>query len=215
MDAERRGSPATSFPNRLARAQQGDAAALGNMLERYRGYLEVLAAARLDKKLRRRFSPSDVVQETMLHASRDIADFRGDNETRFQAWLRRILLHRLHEGVARHVLAERRDVRREVRAARSGSARSDMRRAAVLATREPTPSQQVAREEDRRDLAEYIARLPASYRRVLILRNFEGLGFDEIAARMQRSSGAARMLWLRAVERLRTMMRRVGEHEPS
>ena len=36
------------------------------------------------------------------------------------------------------------------------------------------------------------------------LRNIEGLPFSEIAERMERTSGAARMLWLRALEQLRT-----------
>jgi RNA polymerase sigma-70 factor, ECF subfamily len=38
---------------------------------------------------------------------------------------------------------------------------------------------------------------------VIILRHIEGLPFDDVAKHMQRSSGAVRMLWLRALERLR------------
>ena len=37
---------------------------------------------------------------------------------------------------------------------------------------------------------------------MIILRNLEGLRFDEVAARMGRSAGAVRMLWARALERL-------------
>lgn len=48
-----------------------------------------------------------------------------------------------------------------------------------------------------------LERLPADYRDVLILRNIEELPFDEIASRLDRSPGAVRMLWVRALARLR------------
>ncbi len=48
-----------------------------------------------------------------------------------------------------------------------------------------------------------IDRLPSDYRQVLYLRNFEDLSYADIAARMQRSEGAVRVLWARAVQRLR------------
>jgi len=36
-----------------------------------------------------------------------------------------------------------------------------------------------------------------------VLRNLQGLSFDEIADRMGRMPGAVRLLWLRAIEKLR------------
>ena len=48
-----------------------------------------------------------------------------------------------------------------------------------------------------------MARLPADYAEVILLRNIEGLSHDEIALRMGRGSGAVRMLWVRALARLR------------
>jgi RNA polymerase sigma-70 factor (ECF subfamily) len=51
-------------------------------------------------------------------------------------------------------------------------------------------------------LADALARLPADYREVIILRNLEQLPFEEIGQRLGRSSGAARMLWARALEKL-------------
>ena len=54
-------------------------------------------------------------------------------------------------------------------------------------------------------LAGQLARLPAAYREVLVLRNLEGLAFGEVARRMGRSAGAVRVLWLRALEHLRRL----------
>jgi RNA polymerase sigma-70 factor (ECF subfamily) len=61
--------------------------------------------------------------------------------------------------------------------------------------------------EEAVELADRLAQLPASYREVLVLRNLQGLPFDEVAERIGRSVGATRMLWLRAIEKLRAIYR--------
>ena len=52
-------------------------------------------------------------------------------------------------------------------------------------------------------LAEVLARLPNDYREVIVLRKLEELSHEEVARRMGRGIGAARMLWVRALSRLR------------
>ena len=55
-------------------------------------------------------------------------------------------------------------------------------------------------------MADYLAQLPPAYREVILLRNLEGLAFAEVARRMQRSSGAVRILWVRALDHLRKLL---------
>ena len=50
------------------------------------------------------------------------------------------------------------------------------------------------------------------YQQVLVLRNIQGLSFEEIATQLNRTLGSTRMLWLRAIERLRAVYGRVDEH---
>ena len=38
---------------------------------------------------------------------------------------------------------------------------------------------------------------------MIVLRNLQGLPFDEIAERMDRKPAAVRMLWLRAIEKFK------------
>ena len=59
------------------------------------------------------------------------------------------------------------------------------------------------RREDELILADALSRLPDDYRDVIVLRHIEGLPFEEVAARMERSAGAVRMLWLRALKKMR------------
>jgi DNA-directed RNA polymerase specialized sigma24 family protein len=44
--------------------------------------------------------------------------------------------------------------------------------------------------------------LSPDHKEVIRLRNWELLGFDDIGRRMDRSAGAARALWMRALEQL-------------
>ena len=62
-------------------------------------------------------------------------------------------------------------------------------------------------------LADRLAQLPDDYREVLVLRNFKGLPFEEVARRIDRSVGATRMLWLRAIEKLRSVYRKEESSE--
>ncbi len=52
-------------------------------------------------------------------------------------------------------------------------------------------------------MADQLSRLPPQYRDVIVLRNLQGLSFDEVAERMGRKPGTVRMLWLRAIEKFK------------
>ena len=52
-------------------------------------------------------------------------------------------------------------------------------------------------------LADQLSHLPPHYRDVIVLRNLQGLSFEEVADRMERKPGAVRMLWLRAIEKFK------------
>ncbi len=189
----------------LDEARQGEPAVLGDLLQLYRNYLTILASTQLDRRLRRRMNPSDLVQETMLAAHRDFEQFRGDSEREFLAWLRQILINCLHHAVDTHVKAKMRDVRREISIEQANAAldRTAVNLVQVLADHGPSPSAPVRQRERVVALADQLAKLQPQYRDVIVLRNLQGLSFDEIAARMERNSGAVRMLWLRAIEKFK------------
>jgi RNA polymerase sigma-70 factor (ECF subfamily) len=167
----------------------------------------VLAATQVEQRLQPRVSPSDVVQETMLRAARNFRQFRGTTEPELLAWLRQILVNNLAKFIEQHVLAAKRDVRREVSIEHLGKRleQSTVQLAALLPTDSKSPSMAVQQREEAVQLADRLAELPADYREVLVLRNLQGLPFEEISQRIDRSVGATRMLWLRAIEKLRSL----------
>ena len=92
-----------AIPDQLiAQARGGDPAALGMLLELYRNYLRLVARSLIGAALRVKLEPSDLVQETLLKAHRDFADFEGRGERELVAWLRRTLAWTLADQVKHH-----------------------------------------------------------------------------------------------------------------
>jgi RNA polymerase sigma-70 factor (ECF subfamily) len=190
---------AHSEPGEPAQAP-GNGAELGRLLERYHDSLRALARAQVGSRLQGLVDPSDLVQETFLEACRDIDQFEGTSEAQWEAWLRCILKHNLAALIEKQVRAGKRDRRRQVSL--------PPLLPAAPASPVSSPSSQAQRREATTIVAEQLARLPGPYREVVRLRNLESLPFEEVARRMGRTPGAVRVLWLRALERLRRELKK-------
>jgi RNA polymerase sigma-70 factor (ECF subfamily) len=182
--------------------RRGESAAQSEVLVRYQPWLRILARLQLGRRFQGKFDASDVVQLTMLEACRAFPQFRGTTEAELTAWLRQVLARVLAHEVRRYGGTEQRDVDREV-SLEQALAESSRRLGEMLAASGSSPSQQAARHEQEVLLADVLGRLPEDYREVILLRNLEGLPHEEVARRMGRNPGAVRMLWVRALARLR------------
>jgi len=189
----------------IRRARDGDREALAVLLERYREFVRLVVHGRARGRLRARLDSSDMIQETLLHAAKNIQQFEGSAEEELRAWLGRIAEREVIHQMRRHLGAEKRAVAKEqplVPADDSASGRDpgpDQR----LGKMPSSPSMALMRKERALLLSGALSRLPDDYREVLRLRNLEGLEFPEIAVRLQRSAGAVRVLWVRALRKLR------------
>ncbi len=204
----------SQIDNLFTAAREGSRASLGQLLTLYTNYLKLLVSTQLDNRLRKRVSMSDIVQETFFEAHRDFDQFRGQSTAEFVAWLRKIVVNNILRVVEQHLLTEKRDVRREVSLAEMGRRleQSTVRLESLLTEQATSPSGCAVQREQEVLLADALAELPADYRDVIVLRHIEGLPFEEVGERMKRSSGAVRMLWLRALNALRETFAR---HEPA
>jgi RNA polymerase sigma-70 factor (ECF subfamily) len=79
-----------------------------------------------------------------------------------------------------------------------------------IAGRVSTPSVQVMADEQLGRLNDAIGRLTDDYRHVVNLRYQQGLSFEEVGQKLNRSPDAARMLWARAIEKLKLELHRDG-----
>jgi RNA polymerase sigma-70 factor (ECF subfamily) len=173
-------------------------------LEAYRNYLRLLARTQIDSGLRVRLAPSDLVQETLLEAHRDFGQFAGATEQELMVWLRRILVRNLADQVRQYKTRKRDWKRQESLEELLDRSSAEVERA--LGAGISTPSARAAAREQGALLADALERLPEDYREVIVLRNLEHRKFEEVAKRMRRSSGAVRMLWVRALEKLNQML---------
>jgi RNA polymerase sigma-70 factor (ECF subfamily) len=194
----------------LALARTGDGPALGQLLERYRNYLALLARVQLGRRMQGKVDPADLIQETFLEAHRKIQRFRGGSEREFLAWLRQILVAILANQVRHYYGTKRRDVRLE-RELADDLDQSSRALGGHLVAPHSSPSQQASRREQAVLLADALGGLPEDYREVIILRQLEGLTFPQVADRLGRSEDSVKKLWARALARLRRALETLHE----
>lgn len=192
----------------LDAVRQGDRSAQEAVLVRFQPWLQLVARLEIDTRLNAKFDPSDIVQQTLLEAHQALPKFRGSSEGELAVWLRQILAHVLAHEARRYHGTQKRDAGREVSLDADLSS-SSQRLAVLIAASTASPSQKAIAHEEELRLAEALGRLTDDYREVLILRHLEDLSHAEIARRMNRSVGAVRMLWVRALSALRE-----GLHDP-
>lgn len=189
----------------LRQAGAGDREARGALLQRNRARLVQMVRLRLDPRLAARVDPSDVVQDVLAEADGRLEDYLRRRPLPFYPWLRQIACDRLVEQHRRHVLAERRSVRREAPPLNEGSVAELARR---LASPAPSPSEAEARREQVEAVRLALARLGEDDREVLALRYLEQLTAEEVAAVLGVGPEAAKKRALRALQKLRGLMER-------
>jgi RNA polymerase sigma-70 factor (ECF subfamily) len=199
-------SAADPDPERLLLlARGGSAPALGQLLELYRDYLALLARLQISRRLQSKVDAADLVQETFLQVHEHFARFRGSTEAELVSWLRQILATTLANLVRHYCGTQRRDVRLERDLADElGESSRALDRG--LVAKHSSPSQRAARREQAVLLADALARLPADYREVIILRHLEGLKFAEVARRMGSTVDRVKKMWTPALAELRSAL---------
>lgn len=185
-------------------ARCGDPAAVHHLWTDVRPYLLQLAQNQLGQELRSKLDASDIVQQSLLEAQQGLDSFRGGSDAAFMAWLRR-LVERNSADARKHFRdAKRRAVAREQQI----DAREGM---PIVDATQLTASALARQAETARALARAIRQLPERHRMIVEMRHRDGLGYAEIAHRLNTTETAARKLWTRAIQRLRETMDPIDE----
>lgn len=196
--------------DKLIAAKRGDENARGELLDRFRPYLNVIAQRMLDDRIQGRMDFADVVQATFLEASRDFHSFRGETVESFLAWLRNILRNNIATAHQEHLATQKRSARREVSiASPAGDNGSEMQLANLLPAETSTPSQRLMRDEAAVVLANCLEQIPDTQRDAIRMRYLEGMSLKEISQKMDKSEMAVAGLLKRGLQGLRDEMRAI------
>lgn len=181
--------PESSF-ELIERAQNGDRAALEQLLARYRPRLERWASGRLPRYARDMTDTDDLVQEALIGTFKNFKDFDHRGEWALQAYLRRAVTNRIRDELRRFVHQPRRsDLPDEVQSA------------------ERSPLEMAVGHEVFEAYERALAALDEVEREAVIARVELGCSFQEIAALVDKPTpDAARMVVARALTKVaRTM----------
>ena len=153
----------------VARSKTGDTESFNQLVRRWERPIFALAY----RTLGREEDARDVTQETFLRAFRALGGFKGD--AKFSSWLYRIALNLCRDWMRK----ERRTPRVEVPEG------LDVEQLAAQHGPSETVEDLAVRAELSRGVAAAMEHLPAEQRQAIILKEYHGLTFQEIAELMK------------------------------
>ena len=211
------GLPGVGIPNRLRHPlirvngpihMSEPSSASGAALEQYRCYLAFLARMHVGQRLNAKADVSGIVQQTLLEAHQDQAQWKSLDSGARMAYLRRILANNAQDEIRKYS-AGKRDARRE-QSLEQEFEQSSIRLMNWVAADVSSPSLQLNKAERAMQLAKALDRLPEAQREALVLQHWEGKSLAEIAERMQRSVVAVAGLIKRGLHQLREELSKPG-----
>ena len=201
----------------IERAARGDDAARHQLLARHRDRLKRMVAVHLDRRLAARVDPSDIVQEALLDAHRELSDYLRRRPLPLYPWLRQLAWERLLKSHRAHIRAQKRSVGREEPRDLLLPEESAVQLAHRLIAAGTNPSHRLIRDELRQRVRAALEAAPPRDREVLVMRHLEEMSAAEIAAALGITERAAKARHSRALERLRVLLDedpRQGEGRP-
>jgi RNA polymerase sigma-70 factor, ECF subfamily len=170
----------------VRRAQRNERGAFDLLVLKYQHKVVKLVA----RLLRDPAEAEDVAQEAFVKAYRALGSFRGDSA--FYTWLYRIAVN-----TARNAIASRQRRPLDYEAELSESEQSNL---ASRLRHTDTPEATALSEEIRLTVNQAIEQLPEDLRTAIVLREVEGLSYEEIATAMDCPVGTVRSRIFRARE---------------
>lgn len=182
-------------PELIADSQKGDVDSFNRLVLAYQGLVYSVAY----RMVSNRDVASDITQDTFLSAFRALRGFRGGS---FKAWLLRIATNACYDY---HRARRRRPTDSLDEMVEDDAAGS------LLQDRQPGPEEQALRGETGRTLQRGLAALAPDFRAALVLRDVQGLSYEEVAEAMHCSLGTVKSRISRAREHMRAYLLECGE----
>lgn len=172
----------------VKRARTGDSEAFGVLVGRYEERI-----LRLVRGMVPEADVLDVSQEAFLKAFRKLESF--DGRSSFYTWIYRISANTAMDW-------RKKERRRRHAPLPEGSEGEDL-----VPGPGPGPTTELSRRELGREIETAIANLPPKYREIVVLRETQGLSYEDIATTLGISKGTVESRLFRARERLREKLK--------
>ena len=181
----------------VSRAKSGDAEAFRALVVRSqrRVYAVALGIVK-DRDL-----AWDVSQEAFVRVHAHLADFKG--ESSFSTWVLRIVSHLAIDALRKERTSSKDDIdeMREPDLAAAGEG--------ILATGLGNdPQQNLLRRELATHMTQALAQLPEKHRAILVLREVEGLSYEELAERLEIPKGTVMSRLFHARTKMQGLLRK-------
>ena len=184
----------------VLRSQQGDTAAFNELVIRYRGKVYAM----IYNMVHNEQDAWDLAQDGFLKAWKSIGRFRGQSS--FYTWLYRIVMNVTIDALRkRHVEGET-EFDDTITLSRIEPGAATAPRAATL------PYQKVANDEVRARIDAAVQRLSPDHRAVILMREMDGMEYQEIADALGCSIGTVMSRLFYARKKMQAMLRDVYEN---
>lgn len=192
---------------------QSDQEFWAKLTEEFRPRLRRMVDLRMEEQIRPRLDASDVVQDSFLEAFQRLPEYVKNPAVPFYVWLRTLTFQRLTLAHRQNLGVKARDARRETRVQPGfvTDATSAVLMNALVGTLD-SPSAVAVRQEHKQAIERALAEMDPTDREVLILRHFEEMTNNEIAATLDLKPSAATNRYIRALEKLKAAMTRFTDH---
>lgn len=181
--------------------------ALGNWLEANRDHLLVILQQKASVKLRNKVDSDDLLQDAASRAVKSVVGMKlAPSEV--MPWFLQILTHTIIDAYRHHFGSQKRDAGREFSVDANLPNQGDQpgQLADLLAASITSPSKAFSQHVRLCRMQEALNQLPDDARQAIHWRFMESLSSQEIAARLNKSDGAVRVLLSRTLKKLEDLL---------
>jgi RNA polymerase sigma-70 factor, ECF subfamily len=181
--------------------------ALAHWLEAHRSHLLVILQQKASVKLRSKVDSDDLLQDAASRAVKSVVGMKL-TPTEVMPWFLQILTHTIVDAHRHHFGSQKRDAARELSVDAALPSQNDQagQLADLLAASITSPSQAFSQHVRLGRMQEALNQLPDDARQAIHWRFMESMSSQEIAARLNKSDGAVRVLLSRTLKKLEDLL---------
>jgi len=184
----------------VAKCQRGDMRAFNELVTKYRGKVYAM----IYNMIHNEQDAWDLAQDGFLKAWKSIGRFRG--QSAFYTWLYRIMMNVAIDWVRRKQITGDAEFDEELGLKEVEAGASTVPQA------EPLPFEKMEREEIRKRIDEAVEKLSPEHRAVILMREMDGMQYEEIAEALGCSTGTVMSRLFYARKKLQGALRDIYEN---